>query len=98
MSALGLLLLFVLAVPLTLWQMRIGREIEVVSPQAHTELRFDRVGSWLPWNVARARNAFRSQVVAHLPAELLRAVRLYVLAEVAYLVAFGIAFVHLAAG
>lgn len=94
----AMLFLFLLATMATLgivvsaWYFRLSRKLAVAHPEAYAELRFDRVGAWLGWEMARARHAFHSPIVAALPPELLRSVRRYVIAEVVYLWVFAIVF------
>lgn len=78
----------ILAIVLTAWEFRLSRKLASAHPDAHVELRFDKVGSWPGWIMARARHAFRSPTVAALPPELLRSVRRYVIFEVVYLWVF----------
>lgn len=96
MRALLFLFLFatmvILAIVVTVWYFRLSRKLAVAYPDAYVELRFDKVGAWLGWNMARARHAFRSPTVAALPPDLLRSVRRYVIAELVYLWVFAAVF------
>jgi hypothetical protein len=82
----------VLAIVVTVWEFRLSRKLAATHPSAHVELRFDKVGSWPCWTMARARHAFRSPTVSALPPELLRSVRRYVIAEVVYIWVFAAVF------
>lgn len=92
MGALLYLFLFVtmttLSIVVSAWYFRLSRKLAVAHPEAYVELRFDKVGAWLGWNMARARHAFHSPIVAALPPELLRSVRRYVIAELVFLWVF----------
>lgn len=81
-----------LAIVLTVWHFRLSWKLASSHPSSHIELRFDKVGSWPGWTMARARHAFRSPIVAALPPDILRSIRHYVIAEVVYLWVFAVVF------
>jgi hypothetical protein len=81
-----------IAPAVTWWQFRLKRQVASVSPEAYSALRFDRVGGWPGWNMARARNAFNSPEVAKLPPHTIQSVQRYVIAEAAYICFFALTF------
>jgi hypothetical protein len=89
----GLAMITALAPIISLWQWRLSRSIVEISPEAHTALRFNKAGAWVGWEMARARTAFRSPLMASLPPELARSVRRYVVTEVAYTWTFAATFI-----
>lgn len=89
---LGIFVIAALAIVVTSWQFRLSRRLASSSPEAYAELRFNKVGSWPGWNMARARNAFHSPIVSALPPDILLSVRRYVIIEVVYICVFAAMF------